>query len=63
MKIKEIRAASIRFTEIATASRPRRPSWLEGAEVANPMSRYPRFKPLRSSWLPPWEQIACVVTA
>ena len=63
MKIKEIRAASIRFPEIATASRPRRPSWAEGAEVANPMSRYPKFKALRSSWRPPWEQTACVVTA
>ena len=27
------------------------------------MSRYPKFKALRSSWRPPWEQTACVVTA
>jgi L-rhamnonate dehydratase len=62
MRIKEIRAASIKFLEIAAASRPRHPSWVEGAEVANPMSRYPRFKALRNSWQPPWKQIACVVT-
>jgi L-rhamnonate dehydratase len=29
---------------------PRRPAWTKDAEVANPMSRYPKYKALRSSW-------------
>lgn len=41
---------------------PRRPSWNETAEVANPMSRYPKVKEHRSRWLPKWEQVWCAVT-
>lgn len=33
---------------------PRRPSWAESAEVANPMSRFAEYKRMRSSWMPPW---------
>jgi L-rhamnonate dehydratase len=63
MKIKEIKAAAIRLPEPARKTKPRRPSWAEGAEVANPMSRYPKYKPLRRLWMPHWEQVACIVTA
>ena len=63
MKIKEIKAAIVKFPERPTTTKPRRPAWVEGAEVANPMSRYPKFKALRGSWRPPWEQVACIVTA
>ena len=31
---------------------PRRESWTENDEVANPMSRYPHVKRHRSRWLP-----------
>src|SRR2546423_723480 len=41
---------------------PRRPSWAQTDEVANPMSRYPKVKPHRSLWLPPWEEVWCQVT-
>ena len=34
---------------------PRRPSWGQNAEVANPMSRYPKVKRHRSLWRPRWE--------
>lgn len=42
---------------------PRRPAWLETAEVAAPMARYPRYKRLRASWRPRWPAVGCLVTA
>ena len=41
----------------------RRPPWTKGAEVANPMSRYPRYKALRSSWNANLASVGCLVTA
>lgn len=61
MKIKEIRAFPVIFPNSVTTAQERRPSWSEYAEVANPISRYPKHKPLRSLWTPNWEQLACVV--
>ncbi len=63
MKIAEIRAMRLTLPPRATTATPRRPSWAEDAEVANPMSRYPRVKRHRSLWLPPWENVWCQVTA
>ena len=63
MKIAEIRAMRLTLPPRATTTAPRRPSWAEDAEVANPMSRYPRVKRHRSLWLPPWENVWCKVTA
>ncbi len=63
MKIKEIRAAAVSFPEAPGKRRPRRPAWADGAEVANPMSRYLKYKPLRRLWMPRWQQVACLVTA
>ena len=63
MKIKGIRAAKLVLPDVESNTKARRPAWSEDAEVANPMSRYPRFKAHRSQWRPPWEQVACVVTA
>lgn len=40
-----------------------RDAWLVDAEVANPMSVYPRFKAHRALWRPPWGQVGCIVTA
>ena len=63
-KIKEIRAAAIRRPSVEPATRARRPSWLESAQSAGPMSRYARFKARRSTSSPPWESlVACIVTA
>ena len=42
---------------------PRRPSWLDSAEVAGPMSRFARFKRLRSMWRPNLPAVGCLVTA
>ncbi len=41
----------------------RRPAWTEGAEVAGPMSVYPRYKRLRAAWRPTWPAVGCLVTA
>jgi L-rhamnonate dehydratase len=70
MKIREIRAFlmkdnvgsaySVSDADMATA---RRRPWMEGAEVANPMSRYPRYKALRSSWMGELPNVGCVVIA
>ncbi|MDP6063819.1 MAG: enolase C-terminal domain-like protein [SAR202 cluster bacterium] len=62
MKIKEIRAVPVSFdTDAATNVKERRPAW--DGEVANPMSRYPRYKSLRRLWTPSWGALACVITA
>jgi L-rhamnonate dehydratase len=65
--IKEVRAFEIRLAfppvRATAGAAARRPSWVHGAEVANPMSRYPKYKALRASWRPRWPMAACVVTA
>ena len=64
MKIKEIRAMRLRRPpREGPGTSPRRPSWAEDAEVANPMSRYPKYKRHRSSWRPKWESVWVKVTA
>lgn len=64
MKITEIRAMRLNVpaTERPATPTPRRASWNETAEVANPMSKYPKVKAHRSRWLPNWEQVWCAVT-
>lgn len=70
MKIKSIEAFSIPNLTVLTGWEEggdnvgaRRAPWLVGAEVANPMSRYPRYKALRSSWRGDFDAIGVIVTA
>jgi L-rhamnonate dehydratase len=71
MKIKSIRAFRITNPIVGgayTAKRDnekllRRPPWTKDAEVANPMSRYPRYKALRASWMGDLGHVGCLVTA
>lgn len=42
---------------------PRRPAWTAHAEVAGPMSGFPRFKKDRSKWRPAMPAVGCIVTA
>ena len=65
MKIRSIHAFPIRSDLIGgpATTVPRRPAWTEHAEVASPMSHFPRFKRLRASWRPRWPSVACLVTA
>ena len=65
MKIKSVQAFLIKSDlaggEIKTS--PRRSAWTQSAEVAGPMSRFPRFKKLRASWRPNLPSVGCIVTA
>src|SRR5262249_13815699 len=62
MKITDIRALRLAVPPREMPTPPRRPSWWQSAEVANPMSRYPRYKAHRDLWLPKWENVWCKVT-
>jgi L-rhamnonate dehydratase len=65
MKIQKIEAFPIKQSLYAGEARtaPRRASWVEETEVANPMSRYPRYKRHRNLWRPNWTGAGCLVTA
>lgn len=59
MKIKEIRAVRLNMPpREGTRTQPRRQPWAADAEVANPMSKYPKYKRHRSSWMPKEEEYA-----
>lgn len=62
VKIKEISTWHLKTVRGST-SKPRRLSWVEDAEVANPMSRYARYKRHRSLWTPKWGTLWVKVTA
>jgi L-rhamnonate dehydratase len=71
MKIKSVRAFAITSPTMGGAYGERkenedllrRPPWTKDAEVANPMSRYPRYKALRASWMGKLGSVGCVVEA
>jgi L-rhamnonate dehydratase len=63
MKITAIEALRLTVPARPERTAPRRPSWAQEAEVANPMSRYPKVKRHRGLWLPHWEGVWCKVTA
>ncbi len=65
MKIRSIHAFAIASDLVGGPARTpeRRPAWTAHAEVASPMSHFPRFKRLRSSWRPRWPSVACLVQA
>ncbi len=62
MKIKSIRAVVVK-RPAPDLTGMRRPGWQDDAEIANPMSRYPRYKRNRTSWRPAMPDVVCVVTA
>jgi L-rhamnonate dehydratase len=63
MKITEIRTMRLQTPPHQYTTPPRRPAWVQDAEVANPMSRYPKVKRSRNLWTPNWENVWCKVTA
>jgi L-rhamnonate dehydratase len=63
MKNTEIRAMRLSVPPREAKTAPRRAGWAQDAEVANPMSRYPRVKRHRRLWQPRWEGVWCKVTA
>ncbi|MBM3214097.1 L-rhamnonate dehydratase [Candidatus Poribacteria bacterium] len=64
-----MKIASIQAVQAHIPPRPgprteaRRPPWAADDEVANPMSKFPRYKRYRSSWLPKWPGVWVKVTA
>lgn len=62
MKIASVQSMRLSPPPRPLTTAPRRDSWWKRAEVANPMSRYPRVKAHRELWLPKWEQVWCKVT-
>lgn len=52
MKIKEIRCVRVNVPERKPRTQPTRPPWTDDDEIANPMSKFPRYKRYRPSWLP-----------
>jgi L-rhamnonate dehydratase len=62
MKIINIEALRMNRPPHQTTTKPRRQPWEPRDEVANPMSRFSRFKPHRSLWRPGWEDVWCRVT-
>ncbi len=64
MKITEISAVRINMpSREGPRTTPRRQPWSADAEVANPMSKYPKYKRHRSSWTPRWGGVGVKVTA
>ncbi len=62
MKITAIDALRLNRPAHDLSTTPTREPWEPRDEVANPMSRYPRFKPHRRLWRPQWEEVWCRVT-
>ena len=63
MKIAAIDIVKVNVPPQLSKTPPRRPGWAAEAEVANPMSRYPKVKRHRSLWLAHWEGAWVKVTA
>lgn len=68
MKIKSIQAFALsekKTSPYATknADGATRDPWLVDAEVANPMSHYPRYKAHRDSWRAKWSGVGCIIEA
>jgi len=64
MKIKKIECVQLNLPPSdPPKSQKRRDAWVVDAEVANPMSRYPKYKRYRPSWMPKWGGAWVKVTA
>ena len=63
--VEKVQAFAIRSDLVGGPPRTpaRSPAWTEAAEVAGPVSRYPRYKKLRAAWRPSWPAVGCIVTA
>ncbi|TVQ23055.1 MAG: L-rhamnonate dehydratase [Spirochaetaceae bacterium] len=55
VKIADISVVQVSLPDSRRKTESRRASWAQDAEVANPMSWYPKVKRHRSLWLPAWE--------
>lgn len=62
MKITNVEVMRLNWQPPQPTTSARANSWAKDAEVANPMSRYPKVKRHRSLWTPRWEEAWCKVT-
>ena len=62
MRIKSIEPLRLNLPKPTNPTPPRRRPWADGAEVANPMSRFTEFKRHRRLWRPHWENVWVKVT-
>jgi L-rhamnonate dehydratase len=62
VKVTKVEAMRLNMPPREQKTPARRDPWAKDAEVANPMSRYPKVKRHRSLWLPRWDQVWCKVT-
>jgi len=62
LKIKEVSTWHLKAPK-SFISKPKRSPWVADAEVANPMSGYPKYKRHRSSWMPKWDNLWVKITA
>jgi L-rhamnonate dehydratase len=63
MKIKKVEAMRLERPAQEPRTKPRRDSWAEYTEVANPVSKFSEFKRMRTLWRPKWEEVWVKVTA
>ena len=63
MKIRSIQAMRLNRPPKKPETEPRRPSWAQDAEVANPMSKFPEYKRHRRLWQPKWGGVWVKATA
>ena len=63
MKIADVSIIRLDIPSSESKTAPRRASWWQESEVANPMSRYPKVKRHRDLWRPEWESAWCKVAA
>ena len=64
IKIKEIKCVQLRVpSSDLHRTQKRRDAWAVDAEVANPMSKYNKYKRHRSLWLPKWSGVWVKITA
>ena len=64
MRIKSIRAVTVDVPPLeGLQGKARRDAWPALTEVANPMSKFPKYKRDRGRWLPPFPHVFVQVTA
>ena len=64
MKIKKIEFVQLELPPVDPPKfQKRRDAWAANDEVANPMSRYPKYKRYRPSWMPRWGSSWVKITA
>jgi L-rhamnonate dehydratase len=62
MKITDVRAMRLSIPPTERPATSRRAGWTREAEVANPVSRYAKYKRHRNLWMPTWGDVWCKVT-